>query len=222
MHASLCQDLLGSLSSAGLEERHLRRLLAHQHHLHHSLKFALTLIALEAPAKVDLQALELATGGLAFQQSVDPLPLDVREWQLYVRQRNAKTRDHLKCTFDANKQDLFSDQALQEPLSPQVQRMFLVETAQASIRPEQAHLMLAEVAPHSAKLTRPILVFEVLRYFWDEINNLNAAYVMVNAPVRDVGYLVIFNSLSNGKRVTFVPGIPLQHAQYTGYYACCG
>lgn len=168
-----------------------------------------------------MTAIELPEGGLAFQQPAEPLPFVFSDWQMYVRQRNLKASDHMKCSFDETKLQSLPDEAFGEPLAPDISSIYLVDTSQARIRPEQAHTMLSAVAPHSAQRTRPILTFEVLRYFWDEINNLNAAYIVVNAAIKDVGYPVIFNSLSNGKRVTFVPGIPQQHAEYTGYYACC-
>ena len=44
-----------------------------------------------------------------------------------------------------------------------------------------------------------MLVFELLRYFWDEITNLNAAYVVINAAIKDVGFPVIFNSADAGQ-----------------------
>lgn len=221
MHTDLCTALLDSLGTAGIQERHLRRLLRHPGHLHFSLKFALCMAELEQSAREPLQMLELPNGGLAFQQPVEPMPFAMKEWQTYIRQRNAKVPAHRQCSFDAARQEYFAGDAFRVPLEPAVSSIYLVETSRARIQPAQAHQMLHDVAPDSARRTQPILTFEVLRCLWDEMNNLNAAYVVINAAVPGVGYPVIFNSLSSGKRITFVPGVPQQHAAYTGYYACC-
>ncbi|MEK8034696.1 hypothetical protein AACH06_28090 [Ideonella sp. DXS29W] len=221
MHTALCKDLFDSLASAGLQEGHVRRLLTRPAHLHFSLKFALGLVELEDKAREPMSVLELPKGGLAFRQAAEPLPFDYKDWQVYVRQRNGTVPEHMQCHFDTSRQSAFATAEFNEPLSPDISSIFLVETAHARIRPEQAHEMLHAVAPDTARRTKPLLTFEVLRYFWDEINNLNAAYVVINSAIKGVGYPVIFNSLSKGKRVTFVPGVPHQHAEYTGYYACC-
>lgn len=221
MHTDLCKALLDSIGTAGIQERHLRRLLLHPKHLHFSLKFALCMTELEDGVREPLQMLELPHGGLAFQQPLEPMPFAMKDWQTYIRQRNAKVPAHRQCNVDAARQDHFASDAFSTPLEPAVSSIYLVETSRARIQPAQAHELLQGVAPESARRTRPILTFEVLRSLWDEMNNLNAAYVVINAAVPGAGYPVIFNSLSTGKRITFVPGVPHQHAAYTGYYACC-
>lgn len=221
MHTELCTALLESIGTAGIQERHLRCLLRHPKHLHFSLKFALCMAELEQGAREPLQPLDLPDGGLAFQQALEPLPFALKDWQTYMRQRNAKVPDHQQCSFDASRQAHFANEAFNVPLASEVSSIYLVETSRARIQPAQAHQMLQGVAPESARRTQPILTFEVLRTLWDEMNNLNAAYVVINAAVPGVGYPVIFNSLSTGKRITFVPGVPQQHAAYTGYYASC-
>lgn len=221
MHSDLCKALLDSIGSAGIQEHHLCRLLRNPKHLHFSLKFALCMAELEHGVREPLQMLELPNGGLAFQQPVEPMPFAMKDWQTYIRQRNAKVPDHRQCSFDTVQQERFTNEAFNVPLEPAVSSIYLVETSRARIQPAQAHQMLQGVAPESALRTQPILTFEVLRYLWDEMNNLNAAYVVINAAIRGVGFPVIFNSLSTGKRITFVPGVPHQHAAYTGYYACC-
>ncbi|MEK8033488.1 hypothetical protein AACH06_21925 [Ideonella sp. DXS29W] len=221
MHTALCEEMFATMGSIGIHERHLQRLLKSKPHLQFGLKYALGQAELTDTEREPPSVVELPGGGLAFQQAVDPLPFDAKDWQIFVRQRNTKAPEHMRCNLDAAKSSALAEEAFNEPLEPDVSSIFLVETSQARIRPDQAHELIASVAPGSARRTRPALTFEVLRYFWDELNNLNAAYVVINSAIKGVGYPVIFNSLSNGKRLTFVPGLPQQHAEYTGYYACC-
>lgn len=222
MHSPICQRLMDVLSADGMNETHLDTLVAHPAYLQMGLKLALTQIALHEASPVNLEPIEMSDGGLLFRQHIEPLPFAMRDWQVYLRQRNSKAAENMRCTLDPARAELFGDLTFHERLAPEVSSIYLLETNQARISPKQAAEMFSEIAPESAARTKPMLVFELLRYFWDEITNLNAAYVVINAAIKDVGFPVIFNSLTQGKRVTFVRGIPQQHEQYTGYYACCG
>lgn len=220
MDQATCDAMKRILASHNITPQHLQILLEHEADTVNAIRFALTQIALKQNAQANPEAREIAGGKILFTQGITPLPLDFHGWKFYINQRNKQSAASSGCDL-RGLDTVNKPAAFHRPLLD-ISSIHLLDTEQGTLNSEQAHRIVGDsVNCDTKEKTTPMLVFEVLRYFWSQFSDINAAYILINKRIDSLGFPVIFNSQSNGKMVKFLSAIPAQSQEYTGYYAMC-
>lgn len=215
---SLSEILLPGLTQAGFDEA-TTRVLAQDTAL---LRSTLAKVQARMPAPTGLEAGEDPTepGCPMFTAPVSPLRLEPEDWMDFIYERNRRGARSCEVVGAADyaRQAVFRVRPQREPT-----RLLLLETANG-LRPMAGLEATAErLLPGWMGMTTPRAVFETLRLLWDQLNELNAAYVMV-APGKTpqgVPIPIIFNPPQGGVRLGFVNQVP-RNSGYTGYLVFCG
>ena len=160
----------------------------------------------------------MSDGGLLFRQHIEPLPFAMRDWQVYLRQRNSKAAENTCAALDPARAELFGDLTFHERLAPEVSSIYLLEFQPGAHRPQAGRRDDQRDRPRVRSAHQAhVGVRAAALLHWDEITNLNAAYVVINAYTQGRWLSGHLHLLTQGKRVIFVRGIPQATEQYTGY-----
>jgi hypothetical protein len=213
---ALCRLLQTPLQEAGFSLSSLELLAANRCLLRSTLARATSAMTVQP----DLQACSdpRFPHAAAFTSPVSPLPLEPLEWVDFIDERNrmpGQRACEIMSGADYGRERIFTRRTGRPPST-----LLLVETSKGT-RAESDLVRSAEtLLPGSTTTTNPRLIFEVLRYFWTGMSEINAAYVMVADPARESGapMPILFNPPKGPLRLGLVNQVP-KNFGYNGYLA---
>ena len=146
---------------------------------------------------VNLEPIEMSDGGLLFRQHIEPLPFAMRDWQVYLRQRNSKAAENMRCTLDPARPNSLAISPSTNAWRPRCRRSTCWRPTRRASAPNRPPRCSAR-SPGVRSAHQAHAGVRAAALLLGRITNLNAAYVVINAAIKDVGFPVIFNSLTQG------------------------
>lgn len=147
-----------------------------------------------------------------------PLRFEAADWKSFLATRNSRVDKQGQCEVSS---DFFSPENFDGPILSQRPSIILIDSKHGELTAEEAGAVINKHVPGSYVATRTWLIFEVLRKFWDHLNEINAAYVVVGRRSPNSLYPVLFNHPTVGKKLSFERAIP-RNVKGHGYLAFCG
>jgi hypothetical protein len=155
-----------------------------------------------------------------FRVPLEPLNLEPTQWKDFIEERNRV--GGRGCNTDVGaafwEDPIFGGRAEDSPGA-----LFLLETAHGQRPLLDMQDCARQLSQSCLTCTTPRAIFEVLNTMWSQLNDINAAYIMVAASSTPAGgpMPIIFNPPQGHIRLGFVKQVP-RNSSYTGYVAYCG